>query len=109
MSDASGSGSSQQAKLSVTSHPDPPQDSVLDAILDVAKSEMSTEMTITDRYERKAQAFYGFVVFLFGITQAFVLHSSFHSLNHAHSQHLKLTLYIAASLFAVATALVMLA
>jgi hypothetical protein len=72
--------------------PDPPDEPVLKALLDVTKAEIDTEFKISERYDSKARTFFGFAGGLFGVTQAFVLRSDFDDLSKAHEHTLKLTI-----------------
>jgi hypothetical protein len=69
--------------------PDPPEDTVLKALLDVTKAEIDTEFKISERYDSKARTFFGFAGGLFGITQAFVLRSDFTTLSDGRENTLK--------------------
>lgn len=94
-------GAALKHKVSPMS-PDPPDESVLKALLDVAKAELDMEFKISERFDSKARTFFGFAAGLFGVTQAFVLRSNFDNLSMARDHALKWTILSAAVLFAVA-------
>lgn len=77
--------------------------------MDITKAEIDTEFKISERYEAKARAFFGFCVVLFGITQAFVLRSDFTTLGDARRGHLELAIIVAGATFGVSVVTVMVA